>query len=133
MQHKCVYCQRSVKSSLYKKHIKACNEASKHVSNKSCNICQKTFKKLSEIYVHILETHSQSLEVNVELPANEADTNQITNSTTVSQNFQTKKCHFETSHCLPLKRLTQSFLNFFQMYHSMAAQIPLKSHFEGKC
>ena len=65
MQHNCVFCQRSVKSSLYKKHIKACNEASKHVSDnkKSCKICQKTFQKLSEIYIHILEKHSQSLEV----------------------------------------------------------------------
>ena len=28
-----------------------------------CKICQKTFQKLSEIYIHILEKHSQSLEV----------------------------------------------------------------------
>ena len=73
-------------SLLYKKHIKACNEASKHISNKSCKICQKTFQKLSEIYIHILEKHSQSLEVeNVVddgiIPANE-DTIHIPNTST---------------------------------------------------
>ena len=51
-----------------------------------CKICQKTFQKLSEIYIHILEKHSQSLEVeNVVndgiIPANE-DTIHIPNTST---------------------------------------------------
>ena len=51
-----------------------------------CKICQKTFQKLSEIYIHILEKHWQSLEVeNVVddgiIPANE-DTIHIPNTST---------------------------------------------------
>ena len=44
---------------------------------------------MSEIYGHILETHSQILELNADFPANDAkDTIQMKNSTAVSQNYQ---------------------------------------------
>ena len=69
VKHKCTFCEQLVTNELYKNHMKICYEASKYIQGKKCKICQGSFKKISEVYIHFLKSHRNKIPQEEEITA----------------------------------------------------------------